>query len=191
MRRVKDMNYAEIKDQVVEVTHSLRYVPSHWVEDFIGEQWELRGYDVYSLRYQTHPSISCSVHAFMRYDSRRYYIVCSVLVDGIPAFLFIKGGREGSDYQQQYILDMGATKQYVHYLAALYVELAVPPNIFLPEYLPPVGEIDKEDALVVGQQESIPTSFYYFSEYARLGKAYIYDHLSDTWMESAIDYDNN
>jgi hypothetical protein len=183
------MDYEDIKDQVVEVTHNLWYAPLHWIEDFIHEQWELRGYSVDSLRYRTHPSIQCAIHAFMRYDSRRHYIALSVLVDGVPAFLHIEGGREGSDYVQHYILNMEATKQYVQYLAALFVEVAVPPDVFLPEYLPPVGEIDMGDALVIGERDDIPSSLYYFSEYARLGKAYTYDRLCDTWMESTIDYD--
>lgn len=133
--------YRDIKDQVIERTHSLKdvaykihHLPLGWYTTLLNYRYE--------LSHTEHPSIECITHALMHLDDRRYNIVFSVLVDGVPAFLFLGGGREGRDNQHYYPLNNEACKKCVQYMVELVPEAA-------PKPLPPeVGEDVDIEALV-------------------------------------------
>lgn len=136
------MRYIDIKNQVITTSTSL-HLPDELVELYLTKQWELRDlyFHSWDIRGEQHPSIKSLVHAMMHYDSRRYWTVQTVLVDDVPAFFYIKGGREGSDYFHGYILDKDATKQYIKYMAVVALGKWITERTgFLPEYLPEVTD---------------------------------------------------
>lgn len=131
------MRYSQIKHKVIDTTDLVSKVspdimpsfsdrhlipPTHLVGDYIQRQRERLGvYRCYGIPLH-HPDIEYVPHSLMIRDQRRYYYLTSVLVDTIPAFFFIGGGREASDHEHYYILSKGATKQYIKYLAREYLK---------------------------------------------------------------------
>lgn len=131
------MRYSEIKDKVIDTTglvskvspnimpsFSDRYLipPTYLVGNYIQRQRERLGVYPFHDIPVYHPNIEYVTHSLMIRDQRRYYYLTSVLVDSIPAFFFIGGGREATDHEHYYILSKGATKQYIKYLAREYLK---------------------------------------------------------------------
>ena len=133
--------YKDIKDLEVSRTHSLENVKLALPYLPLGTRTDLLHY-VWDIGNSEHPLIECVTHAFMRLDDRRYNTIFSVLVDGVPAFLFMAAGREGRDVQNYYPLNNEACKQCVKYMIEL---IPRGPAEVLP---PEVSEDEEIEALV-------------------------------------------
>lgn len=155
------MRYSQIKHKVMDTTGLVsmvtpnimpsftdRYLipPTYQVGNYISRQRERLGvYPFYDIPLY-HPDIEYLPHSLMINDQRRYYYLTSVLVDTIPAFFFIGGGREATDHEHYYILSKGATKQYIKYLAREYLVQEGVPRERMP---PRVRQLPEPQALGV------------------------------------------
>jgi hypothetical protein len=161
--RRRAMKYSEFKDQVIDITevdgilanlsvvgepfgYSLedifsvafapvrRYIRNHY------RQLLPQGGSLFSVPFLNikHPSITYRLHALRVENYRRYHAVGSVVVDGVPALLFVRGGREGSDYINTYILNKEAASNHIGYLITTSVQ-------FYRSYIPAVQDSDLLD----------------------------------------------
>ena len=120
------MNYKDIKDQVVHTTNRLWWV-QHIIDYLpLGEYTKLREY-VHSFQYVGVPALTCITRASMK-----DYSVHSVVVKGVPAFLFVLGGKRTLpgggieyDYSNYYPLNIQACKDVVEHLAITYIPYQV------------------------------------------------------------------
>ena len=155
------MNYIDLSEHVISSTNILHDVPTDWVQDYLEQQWELYTYGV-SINVPenyTHPHIKVVTHCLMALDDIRYHTVCSVLVNNLPAFFYIMGGRYGMGYCTIYALNIDSCKLYITYLAEMVVDTYYRHTGFISSYLPPVTIEDitnNEDTYIITATEDVP-----------------------------------
>lgn len=133
------MNYTDIKDQVIEVTDNLSNIPGIAIWNMLPNKWgqylPSNGAPL-ALLDITHPRIKCITHTTYTYttvyvvDEWTYnYRVCSVLVDGKPAFYFVTVEELDQSSTRTFVLDMHVAKIFLD----LIVELALGTAWSLPD----------------------------------------------------------
>lgn len=138
------MNYRDIKNIVIGSTHKLcNLLPPSVVSELSGDKrpYILAGH--YLAAMET-PRITCVTHAYVPKESELdeldlhlytslafpyeygQHHVCSILVDGIPAFFFIHAQRcdMWKPRTHTYILDMGATSNFLQWMGVVQGEPA-------------------------------------------------------------------
>lgn len=131
------MKYSDIKDMVAYTTDSLSVIPGGVVWDMLTDEWARylpSGGAPDTLPDMTHPRIKCIIH--LEYRNRLlYYRLCSVLVDGVPAFFYVsKVEDDYSDkYNKTYVLDMELTKVFLMLIVQLVLEYSTPDSMYLAE----------------------------------------------------------
>lgn len=138
------MDYTEIKDKVIVVTHSLKLIPIPLLEGVLGRYGSLNDSDNSGiLRDMRHPFIKVVVHAMQIIlptvrkppNTYIYHSLCSVQVNNAPTIFFTAGGSHGQDYAYYQILDVCAYRQYVKYLMEMVMELVL---VDLPATMPEI-----------------------------------------------------
>ena len=86
-----DMNYNDIKDHVIDRTHTLSKVPYTLLDTILSDHSIALVNDV---RHYYLPLLEVVAHAEMWFDDRRGQCVRSILMNGEPAIVFIGSGKE-------------------------------------------------------------------------------------------------
>lgn len=82
------------------------------------QQW-INEVDLYDLKVEEHERITVKLHRDVHFDDRRVWILGSVWFDAQPVLIFQEGGREGSDHQERFVVDVPAYHRLLQFLASL------------------------------------------------------------------------
>lgn len=109
------MRYVDIKDHVISISHHIDLMPVNLMEELLSYLGGVPS-GIHALRDREHTRIKRITHAEMYTGMDNYHVVCSLLMDDVPAFFFVAGGLYGESYYRYYILNVEACKVFARYL---------------------------------------------------------------------------
>lgn len=136
------MNYKDLSEKVISTTHNMYLVPTVVMDDLVGDNWYLPSIvndDGFLVDIEDH-RLDCVTHTRKGDDSNYqwfteapltedyFYHMCSVLVDGIPAFFYIYlrhikcSAPWHHEYTQLFILNTTATKEFMQIVVSMYLD---------------------------------------------------------------------
>lgn len=108
--------------ECVEETKSLEYLLSSRAYNLVPEIEEVC--DLYYTKdyleaLSKNDRITIKIYGLMNMDSRRYWVVFGVFLDGLPVMVCQRAGREGDDVVNRYVTDVALYKNTIEYIREL------------------------------------------------------------------------
>lgn len=142
------MKYIDIKDKVADTTNNLSAIPGAVVWEMLTEEWAQylpsNGAPI-ALPDIKHERVKCITHITFdhvdQWDWLSDYRVCTVLVDGKPAFFFVSRVEDDQHNVKTYVLDAALVKVFLHLIVQLALETSTTDSMYCAELVSEDEEI--------------------------------------------------